>query len=308
VELWLAWERVRREVRDGTLGSDFDRRELGDIEVNPKSAKEEAIEEVWGGYRYVVLADNREDEGIRVIDLGAGHASTGQTLTGRILMALKSEGLLSETVGAGYIERNWPPALKESGAWPLATLRQSFLNGALTRLLDPDAVLCGKIADLVWKGEFGLASGQKPDGSYERVWFNEPLSSEEVAFESSVFLLLKATARTLKTPPEPAPVRTAGQVPEVKPVTPPTEGPGPGPGPTPGAPTQTFRISGDVPPEVWNRLGTRVLPKLRGGSGVRIGIEFTVTVDSGLAQSFQADLKQILEDLGLSGRVQIERQ
>jgi len=308
VELWLAWERVRREVRDGTLGSDFDRRELGDIEVNPKSAKEEAIEEVWGGYRYVVLADNREDEGIRVIDLGAGHASTGQTLTGRILMALKSEGLLSESVGAGYIERNWPPALKEAGAWPLASLRQSFLNGALTRLLDPDAVLCGKITELVWKGEFGLASGQKPDGSYERVWFNEPLSSEEVAFESSVFLLLKATARTLKTPPEPAPVSTAGQVPKVTPVTPPAEGPGPGPGPTPGVPTQTFRISGDVPPEVWNRLGTRVLPKLRGGSGVRIGIEFTVTVDSGLAQSFQADLRQILEDLGLSGRVQIERQ
>ena len=260
VELWLAWERVRREVRDGTLGSDFDRRELGDIEVNPKNAKEEAIEEVWGGYRYVVLADNREDEGIRVIDLGAGHASTGQTLTGRILTTLKAEGLLSESVGAGYIERNWPPALKESGAWPLASLRQSFLNGALTRLLDPDAVLCGKIAEFVLRGEFGLASGQKPDGSYERIWFNEPLPLEEVAFESSVFLLLKATARTLKTPPEPAPVSTAGQVPEVKPVTPPAGGPGPGPGPTPLPPTQTFRISGDVPPEVWNRWGQGSCP------------------------------------------------
>ena len=308
VELWLAWERVRREVRDGTLGGDLDRRELGDIEINPKSAKEEAIEEVWGGYRYVVLADNREDEGIRVIDLGAGHASTGQTLTGRILTTLRNEGLLSESVGAGYIERNWPPALKEAGAWPLTSLRQSFLNGALTRLLDPDAVLCGKIAELVWKGEFGLASGQKPDSGYERVWFNEPVSSEEVTFQPGLFLLLKATARALKTRPEPVPVSTAGKAPVVTAVTSAAGGPEAGVTPTPVTATQTFRISGDIPPEVWNRLGTKVLPKLRSGSGVRIGIEFTVTVDSGLAQSFQADLKQILEDLGLSGRVQIERQ
>ena len=34
------------------------------------------------------------------------------------------------SVGAGYIERNWPPALKDAGAWPLASLRQSFLRDA----------------------------------------------------------------------------------------------------------------------------------------------------------------------------------
>jgi hypothetical protein len=60
-----------------------------------------------------------------------------KTLCGRVIAALKSEALLNESVGAGYIERNWPPALKDSGAWPLASLRQSFLNGSLTRLIDP---------------------------------------------------------------------------------------------------------------------------------------------------------------------------
>jgi len=50
------------------------------------------------------------------------------------------------------------------------------------------------------------------------------------------------------------------------------------------------------------------LPKLRSGSGLRIGIDFSVTVESAVAQSFEADLKQILDDLGLSGQVQIERQ
>ncbi|MGF1613144.1 MAG: hypothetical protein ACFCVA_04305 [Gammaproteobacteria bacterium] len=87
----------------------------------------------------------------------------------RVLAALKSEALLNESVGAGYIERNWPPAFKTEGAWPLASLRQSFLNGALTRLIDPDATLKSKIVEFVSRGDFGLAADQKADGSYERL-------------------------------------------------------------------------------------------------------------------------------------------
>jgi hypothetical protein len=90
-----------------------------------------------------------------------------------IKTALRAQGLLSESVGAGYIERNWPPALKAHGAWPLLSLRQSFLDGSLTRLMDPDTTLRGKIVEFVGKGDFGLASGQRPDGSYERVWHAE---------------------------------------------------------------------------------------------------------------------------------------
>ena len=80
-----------------------------------------------------------------------------ETLCGRVIAALKSEALLNESVGAGYIERNWPPALKTAGAWPLASLRQSFLNGSLTRLVDPDAILKNKIVEFVGRGDFGLA-------------------------------------------------------------------------------------------------------------------------------------------------------
>src|SRR6185436_8323428 len=118
-------------------------------------------------------------DGLRAIDLGAGHSSSG-TLCGRVLGALKSEALLNESVGAGYIERNWPPALKAEGAWPLASLRQSFLNGALTRLVDPDAVLKNKVTEFVGRGDFGLASGKKNDGTYERVWFEDQIGTEEV--------------------------------------------------------------------------------------------------------------------------------
>jgi len=57
--------------------------------------------------------------------------------------------------------RRWPPALKEAGAWPLTSLRQSFLNGTLTRLIEPDSVLRRKIIEFVEHGDFGLASGTK---------------------------------------------------------------------------------------------------------------------------------------------------
>jgi hypothetical protein len=302
---------VDKEIAEGTLGGDFDRADRADIQSKVSDAEEAAKDEVWGGYRFVVIADSQEPDGLKTIDLGAGHSSGGETLCGRVITALKSQALLNKSVGAGYIERNWPPALKESGAWPLASLRQSFLNGSLTRLLDPDTTLRGKIVEFVSKGDFGLASGQKPDGTYERVWFNEPLGADEVAFESGVFLLLKSKASLLKTVPEPGgePEPTPGPEPTPvgghgEPI--PGPSPEPEPEPTPSAGTRTFRISGDVPPEIWNRLGTKVLPKLRSGSDLKIGIEFSVTIDGQLAQSFETDLKQILEDLGLTGRILVE--
>ena len=314
VELWLAWKRVAKEVAEGTLGGDFDRSDRADLQSKVAEAENAAKDEVWGGYRFAVIADHQEADGLETIDLGAGHSSSGETLCGRVIAALKSAALLNESVGAGYIDRNWPPALKESGAWPLASLRQSFLNGSLTRLLDPDTTLRGKIVEFVGRGDFGLASGQKADGTYERVWFQEPVTADEVAFESGVFLLTKARAQALKAGGlEPAPG------PEPVPPTPgPEFGPGPEPGlePAPGvhlpaapaaqAGTRTIRLVGAVPPEVWNRLGTKVLPKLRSGADLKVGVDFSVTVNRDVAGSLTAELRQILDDLGLADKVQIQ--
>jgi len=304
VEMWLAWKRVAREIADGTLGGDFARGDRAEIQSKVAAAEEAIKDEVWGGYRFAVIADTKEPDGLKIIDLGAGHSSSGETLCGRVITALKSQALLNESVGAGYIERNWPPALKESGAWPLASLRQSFLNGSLTRLLDPDSTLRGKIVEFVNRGDFGLASGQKPDGSYERVWFGELIGPEEVSFEAGVFLLTKAKAQALKSGslPEPAPSPTPS------PGFPPTPEPEPQPEPepTPGARTKTYRIVGQVTPEVWNRLGTKILPKLRAGTDLQVGIDFSVTVVNDVAKTFESDIRQILDDLGLTGKVRLE--
>ncbi|HOE31194.1 MAG TPA: DUF499 domain-containing protein [Planctomycetota bacterium] len=304
IEMLLAWKRVAWEIAEGTLGGDFDRSDRAEIQSKAVAAEDSTKDEVWGGYRFAVIADKKEDDGLKVIDLGAGHSSSGETLCGRVITALKSQALLNESVGAGYIERNWPPALKESGAWPLASLRQSFLNGSLTRLLDPDSTLRGKIVEFVSQSDFGLASGQKPDGSYERIWFDEPIGAEEVAFESGVFLLTKAKAQALKSGarPEPTPGPTPG------PSVPPTPEPEPQPesAPPPDAKAKTYRIVGKVTPEIWNRLGTRILPKLRAGTDLQVGIDLSVTVESGVAKTFESDIRQILDDLGLAEKVRLE--
>ncbi len=305
-ELLLAWKRVQREINDGTLGTEIDKADKAEIQTTVKEAEDAAKDEVWAEYRFVVLSDNNEPDGLKVIDLGAGHSSASETLCGRVIGALKSEALLNESVGAGYIDRNWPPALKASGAWALSSLRQSFLNGALTRLLEPDKVLREKIAEFVAKGDFGLASGQKPDGTYERVWCQETITQDEVAFESGVFLLTKAKAQALKVDvPEPVPGPEQQPAPGPGPVPGPGPRPEPGPTPAPGVQTKTIRLVGAVPPEVWNRLGTKILPKLKSGSDLKVGVDFSVSVRTEVAGSLTSDLRQILDDLGIADKMQI---
>ena len=305
VELWLAWKRVQREVGEGVLGTEYDRTDLSEVRAHVGEAEQAAKDEVWASYRFVALSDAQEEHGLKIIDLGAGHASASETLPGRIIAALKSEALLNERPGAGYIDRHWPPAFKETGAWPLTSLRQSFLDGSLTRLIDPDDILRRQIVEFVSKGDFGLASGVEDDG-YGRLWYAEPVRPEEVAFEPHVFLLTKVRAEQLRTAPEdqpPPPGSTPG--PETGPV--PETGPQPGPEPPPLDERTTLRLAGTVPSEVWNRLGTKLLPKLRSGDDVTVGVEFSVSVSSQFAQNMETELQQILQDLGLEGRVRIER-
>ena len=300
----------RARWRSGILGAEFGQADRAEVQTRVKEAEEVAKDEVWAGYRFVALGDAHAADGLKVIDLGAGHASGSETLCGRIIAALKSEALLNESVGAGYVDRHWPPAFEETGAWPLTSLRQSFLNGALTRLIDPDTVLRRQIVEFVARGDFGLASEDTGGGQYERVWHKEPVSPEEVAFESGVFLLTKAKAEalraaagaTLPAQPEPAPAPPAGLQPEPEP----SPSGLPAGDPVPAGQRTTLRLTGAVPPEVWNRFGTSILPKLRSGDDLRVGVEFSVSVDAALVSNLKAELRQALADLGMGDQVRIE--
>lgn len=314
VEQWQAWKKVQQEINDQTLPGEFESSDLSKVRSELEESQGAAADEVWASYRWMVIADPSEPDGVKAIDLGAGHSSAGQSLTERIIVTLKSGGLLNESVGAGYLERNWPPALRESGAWPLSSMRQAFLNGALTRLADPDKVLREKIAEFVTRGEFGLASVQKTDGTFERVWFEQPVSVEEVAFDAQVFLLTKAKAKLLSRIPvgtgpresspsdeSGAPVvdQSAGKPKaesDTKFATSET---------TENAGTRVIRLAGQVSPEIWNKLGIRILPRLKGGTNLRLGIDFSCEVTAEDVAAIEGELKQALADLRLERSVTV---
>jgi hypothetical protein len=299
VETELAWKRVSRELADGTLGGEFESSDRADLHAKVRDADDGAKDEVWGDYRYAVLADSREKDGLRVIDLGAGHSSGSETLCGRVIAALRNEALLNESVGAGYIERNWPPALAQSGAWPLSSLRQSFLNGSLTRLIDPDSVLKSKIVEFVGRGDFGMASGQNAPGQFDRVWFDAMVPADEVSFDSDVFLLTKKAAQASRSAPTPPP---PGENPPVPGPLPDIPG-SPTPLPTPPAGMRTVVVRAELPAEAWNRMGTKVLTKLRSGAtDLRIKVEFTANVPTN-ADALKADVEQAMQELNIPGLV-----
>ncbi|MGA2985365.1 MAG: DUF499 domain-containing protein [Terriglobia bacterium] len=310
VEILLAWRNVNRDYLDGTLAGDFDKSDSEEINARLRDAEEAARDEVWASYRYVALYDTKAESGLTVIDLGAGHANSGETLTGRVITTLKSRALLNESPGASYLERRWPEPFKKTGAWPVSALRQAFLNGSMERLLEPDTYLRNKLPEFVMRGDFGYASGATGSG-YTRVWFKELLPQEEISFDSDVYLLLPKVAQELKeggslpvvvvTEPSPAatPTEPGGTL-----FTPPTTGePG---ATTPVSPRRTVTIRGEIPTEVWNRLGRTLIPKLKSGTDLSVALSVSVQVDGDTAQGFQQELMQILRDLNLAEAVKVE--
>ena len=312
-EQYLAWKRVAGDLSSGLLGTDFDATERTEVTTSIREAEGDLQGEVWASYRYLITADPSAADGLRVIDLGAGHSSGGVSLGGRVIAALKAEGLLNESVGAGYIERNWPPALKESGAWPLNGLRQAFLDGSLIRLPEPEAELRRKIVGFVERGDFGLGSGPH-DGGFERVWWKETIGPEEVLFDGKTFLMKAPRAAELQkatqgpaAAAEEQSVPGAAHTPSELVLQPPPVPAAPAAGPAADAQVH-LALRGPVPPEQWNRLGTRLLPKLRtAGTDLSLSLDASLTVSAKDLQYVEAEIRQALRDLGLESLVRVEK-
>jgi hypothetical protein len=300
VETALAWRAVRQDLAAGVLGADTDPQEARGIDASIRTAEQDAKDAVWADYRYLVFADRQEPSQMRVIDLGAGHSSSRESLAGRALAALTSQGLLNEQIGAGYVDRKWPPALLGTGAWPLSGLRQSFLDGSLTRLLDPDHLLRSRITEWVETGAFGLASGARQDGGYARVWYNQLVPPDEVTFDADIYLLKQAVATALLARSDPAgapPIASASD-----PV--PTSIDAPAHNPARACPSR-ITIRGALPPEQWNRVGTRLIPRLRAAGSVAVSIAICCDIESTTVADLIADLERTLQDLGLAGQLTI---
>jgi hypothetical protein len=321
VELALSWKRVREEVQRGNLGAEFEPDERNEVESNVREAEAQVKEEVAAGYIWIAFYDSKAQDGVRVINIGQGHASSGVSLSDRVKSALKSEGLLEDSVGAGYIERSWPTALKIPGSWPLSGLRKAFLDGSLTRLVDPEGALRQAIPRLVERGEFGLGSGQKPDGSFGKVWFKESVPSEELLFDSDTYLLVKARAIALKSPELWRPTvasplsqgifgtATAGDQTASEVIV----------GPATAAPEvrigsteadsrvrAAFTVQGTVPPEAWNKIGIGLVPTLKRGEALAIVLTISVKTPLAERENFERQLRRRLAELGIADQWAIQ--
>jgi hypothetical protein len=60
--------------------------------------------------------------------------------------------------------------------------------------------------------------------------------------------------------------------------------------------------------EQWNRLGTRLIPKLRAAGTLTAAIRLETEVDPPRAAALATELQQIIDEIGLSGAVRVERE
>jgi hypothetical protein len=295
VELYLAWKRVIDEISSGLLG-EYETSEKQDAKQELLNAEDDAHEEVWASYQFALLYDKTSPQSLRVLTLGAGHTSAGGSLTDRIITAMKSESLLNESVGAGYLQRNWPTSLKETGSWPLSGMRQSFLDGSLPRLLNPEQVLTAQVVKFVSQGEFGVGVGRNADGTFERVWYKEAISPEEITFDSQTYLILQDKAQAIKSPAPPKEAKLKPQEPVVV-----IEKAGNEPDHS-GA--VKLHITGAVPPELWNKIGTRLIPKLRSRKQLELTVAASLELPSADEEILKKEVKQILSELGLNWSIE----
>jgi hypothetical protein len=69
---------------------------------------------------------------------------------------------------------------------------------------------------------------------------------------------------------------------------------------------QIVTVAGTIPPEQWNRLGTRLIPKMRAVGTVTATIRLDIEIDQTKSATLASELRQIIEETSLSGTVRIE--
>lgn len=55
----------------------------------------------------------------------------------------------------------------------------------------------------------------------------------------------------------------------------------------------------------WNRLGTRIIPKLRSGANLSIHVDISSTIGADSAEIVERELQQALQELGLKEQMRI---
>jgi hypothetical protein len=213
-----------------------------------------------------------------------------------------------------------------SGGWDLRCWWDRWLSG--TRAFDHEAlgdsrlplagvfagaaavrqVFAGVLADRNIRERDVTVSLWTPslsNGKYQRVWFHQSLQPEEVVFDANVFLLKKETAEKLTVPAPASAVLPSGD--ESSPASPSGTLKDTNGQPTPVPPSVVIiRLSGEVPPEQWNKVGIKLIPKLRSTNGLHIEVVMSGNVDGASAANFLEEVNQAINDLGLQAKLNVK--
>ena len=60
-----------------------------------------------------------------------------------------------------------------------------------------------------------------------------------------------------------------------------------------------LRVYGKVPPELWNKLGLKLIPKLRSSNAVTLQVRLEFQVSSQDRQRMLSEMRRSLNELGL---------
>lgn len=71
---------------------------------------------------------------------------------------------------------------------------------------------------------------------------------------------------------------------------------------------RSCRLSGEVPPEQWNKVGIKLIPKLRSTNRLHIEVVMSGNVDGANVTNFVEEVKQAMSDLGLQAKLNVSIQ
>lgn len=306
---FLAWKDIQAEADS----LKYDEGQLEQLRESVKRADRDLREAIWRAFKFIVLLG--KDNKLKVVDLGLVTSSVGSSLVDNVINRLQQDGDVEKGVAAGFLLRNWPPALPE---WSTRNVRDAFFaSPQFPRLLFPDAIK-DTIARGVSNGQIAYA-GKHGDGHFEPFVFEQPLNAEEVEISEDVFILtreaavnyreaVKAAANGEK--PAATVIPRASSTPVGATMTPPVaSAPGGAPMPsddevTVGGQTDFFRRmtwTGEVPPKLWMNFYTKVLSKHATDSGLKLKVTIETSPASGISKEKIEETRTALKELGLSG-------
>lgn len=303
----LAWEDVQAESDQ----LHYDESQMVQLRENVKRAQRDLKEAIWRAYKFIVLLG--KDNKLKTIDQGLVTSTAGSTPIDNVINRLIQDGDIEKGAAAGFLLRNWPPALPE---WSTKNVRDAFFaSPQFPKLLDPESIK-ETIARGVSNGQLAYV-GKRGDGLYEPFVFERPLSSLEVEISEEVFILTRDAAAAYRDALNTKDDGKRGST--TRTTVQPEKGNGSQNGGDSAGGTETaesgstgtedesgqgdfFRKlvwTGEVPPKLWMNFYTKVLSKHATDSSLKLKVSFEATPSAGVSKQKIEETRSALRELGL---------